>query len=211
MQSWLLPGVPLGARKVAVITEVRERIDAFGADQVDVRALAAVAAVRPAERHELLATKAHRAAPAVAGLNLNSCFVDESHDWASSIKKAPDGPGLFMPWRWLEPYSVTTLTNVCCSTPFLPILHTARGLRKQRVVRAGADVVAGAIDRAALTHEDVAGQHLLAAELLEAESLRLGFAAVLGTAACLFVCHDALSLVTVRRLQPTMLVTFTSV
>src|SRR5688500_20156455 len=76
----------------------------------------------------------------------------------------------------------------------LPELHTARDLRKQRVVGARAHIVAGPIDRAALAHEDVAGQHLLAAVLLDAEPLRLGFAAVLGTAACLFLCHDEFSL-----------------
>ena len=52
-----------------------------GADQIDVRALAAVAAVRAAEGNEFFATKAHRAAPAVAGLNFDRCFVDETHDW----------------------------------------------------------------------------------------------------------------------------------
>src|SRR5678815_4733879 len=74
-----------------------------------------------------------------------------------------------------------------------PILHATRDLGKQGVVGAGADVVAGPINRAALAHEDISGQHLLAAELLDAEPFRLGFAAVLGTAASLFVCHDAFS------------------
>jgi len=63
----------------AVVAKIRERIDARGTDEVDVRALAAVAAVRPPERHELLAAKAHGATPAVAGLDSNDCFVDESH------------------------------------------------------------------------------------------------------------------------------------
>src|SRR6185436_26632 len=99
-----------------------------------------------------------------------------------------------MPWRWPEPLLGLDADERVLRDALLPILHTARDLGKQRVVRARANVVAGPINGAALTHEDVAGQHLLAAELLEAEPLRLGFAAVLGTAACLFVCHDVLSL-----------------
>src|SRR6185503_4231502 len=99
-----------------------------------------------------------------------------------------------MPWRWPEPLLGLDADEGVLLDALLPILHTARHLGKQGVFGAGADVVAGPINSAALTHQDVAGQHLLAAELLEAEPLRLGFAAVLGTAACLFVCHDVLSL-----------------
>src|SRR5437868_7007887 len=52
-------------------------------------------------------------------------------------------------------------------------VHPAVRLGEQRVVGAGADVVTGAINRAALAHQDVAGQHLLSAKLLDAEALRL--------------------------------------
>src|SRR5690606_3897330 len=52
-------------------------------------------------------------------------------------------------------------------------LHPAVRLREQRVVGTATDVVARAINRAALTHDDVAGDHLLAAELLDTESFRL--------------------------------------
>src|SRR4029079_12981043 len=115
--------------------------------------------------------------------------------------KAPDGPGLFMPWRWPEPLLGFDAHERALFDALLSILHTARNLGKQGVVGARADVVAGAIHGAALTHEDVAGKHALAAELLEAKSFRLGIAAVLGTAACLFMCHDALSLHDDRRLS----------
>src|SRR6185503_10721940 len=184
----------IGSAEGPVITEVRQRVDTRRADEIDIRALAAVPAVRSAEGHELLAAKAHGAATPVAGLNCYGCFVDESHTYGSRIKKAPDGPGLFMPWRWPEPLLGFDADERVLRDALLPILHTARDLGKQRVVRARANVVAGPINGAALTHEDVAGQHLLAAELLDAEPLRLGFAAVLGTAACLFVCHDPFSL-----------------
>ena len=80
VQSWPPPGVPLGRPERPLITEVGERVDARRADEIDVRALAAVAAVRPAKGHELLAAKAHGATPAVAGLDCDDCFVDESHE-----------------------------------------------------------------------------------------------------------------------------------
>src|SRR5262245_34496448 len=70
-------------------------------------------------------------------------------------------------------------------------LDAARLEREQRVVGADAHVLARAVRRAALAHEDVAGEDFLAAELLHAEPLRLGLAAVLGTAACFLVCHVA--------------------
>src|SRR5262245_31112244 len=41
----------------------------------------------------------------------------------------------------------------------------------------------------ALADQDVAGDDLLAAELLDAEALALGVAAVTSLAACFFLCH----------------------
>jgi hypothetical protein len=67
----------------AVVAKIRKRIDAFRAYQIHIRTLAAVAAVRPAEGHEFLATKADRATPAMAGLDLDGSFVDESHGTSS--------------------------------------------------------------------------------------------------------------------------------
>ena len=68
--------------------------------------------------------------------------------------------------------------------------QAAADLREQRVVRADADVIARANRGAALANNDVPGQHVLAAKTLHAEALGMGIAAVLGTAACLFMCHD---------------------
>src|SRR5690349_15048401 len=68
-------------------------------------------------------------------------------------------------------------------------LDLAVGLGEQGVVAAHADVDAGMELRAALAHQDVAGDDALAAELLEAEALGLRIAAVTGTAACFFMCH----------------------
>src|SRR6185312_12702613 len=52
--------------------------------------------------------------------------------------------------------------------------------------------------RAALTHDDVAREHLLAAETLHTEALAVRFAAVTGAAACLFMSHDPLRTVCSR-------------
>src|SRR5204862_7513929 len=57
------------------------------------------------------------------------------------------------------------------------------------VILAQADVVAWVPLGAALAHNDVAGAHILAAELLHAEALALTVAAVAGRAACFLMCQ----------------------
>src|ERR1700736_2464797 len=64
--------------------------------------------------------------------------------------------------------------------------HTV-GLREQSVIGANADVYAGAIHGPTLTDQDIAREHGLAAELLDAEALGVRIAAVTGTAACFFM------------------------
>src|SRR5262249_10994256 len=59
-------------------------------------------------------------------------------------------------------------------------LDTTVGERKQGGVVAQADVLAGMPLGAALARDDVAGEHLLAAEDLQAEPLAVGVAAVAG-------------------------------
>ena len=73
------PPRPLSARNRRLHAEVRERVDAFARDEIDAAAVAAVAAVRPAARNELLAPEAHAAAAAGAGLDANVGFIDEFH------------------------------------------------------------------------------------------------------------------------------------
>jgi hypothetical protein len=67
--------------------------------------------------------------------------------------------------------------------------HTMRR-GEQGVIRADADVDAGAIHRPALTNQDIACQHILAAELLDAQALGMRIAAIAITAACFFVCLE---------------------
>src|SRR5690242_18544116 len=71
-------------------------------------------------------------------------------------------------------------------------LHVAVGEREQRVVLAEPDVQPGEETRATLPHEDVAGQHVLPAEALDAEALRIRLAVVLGRGLALFVRHRLL-------------------
>jgi hypothetical protein len=79
-------GAAIARARLAVLSlvgsldaEIRERVDARRRPQIDAAAVAAVAAIRPAERNEFFAPKARAAAAAVAGLHLESCFVDEFH------------------------------------------------------------------------------------------------------------------------------------
>src|SRR5438067_10954520 len=65
----------------------------------------------------------------------------------------------------------------------------AVGKRKQGMILANADVVAGVPLGAALAHDDVAGARSLAAEQLHAEALALTVAAVAGRAGCFLMCH----------------------
>src|SRR5688500_2252206 len=69
---------------------------------------------------------------------------------------------------------------------------TAVGKRKEGVVLADADVVAGVPARAALAHDNIAGAGRLAAEQFHAEAFALAVAAVAGTAACFLMCHREL-------------------
>src|SRR5690606_22586507 len=59
--------------------EIGERVDTLARDQVDAAAVAAVAAVGPAARNELLTPEAHTPVAAAAGLDMNVRFVDEFH------------------------------------------------------------------------------------------------------------------------------------
>jgi hypothetical protein len=156
----------------------------------DAAAVAAVAAVGPAEGHELLAPEAHAAAAAVSGLDLDARFVDEFHgDVPAPTKNPACEPGFFDRGQRGSNYSASTLTKVCFSAPFFENF-TRPGLRANSVWSVPMPTFgAGAHRGAALTDQDVAGEHGLAAELLHAQALAVRFAAVTSTAACLFMCH----------------------
>ena len=65
--------------------------------------------------------------------------------------------------------------------------------REERVVSAYADVLSGVDFRAALAEDNVAGQNVFAAELLDAATLRVGVAPVSGSTLTFFMCHTSKS------------------
>src|SRR3712207_4478904 len=66
---------------------------------------------------------------------------------------------------------------------------SAIGRGKEGVVFAHADIGAGMPFRAALTNNDVASNHLLIAELLDAKTTAFGVATVARRTACFFMSH----------------------
>ena len=68
-------------------------------------------------------------------------------------------------------------------------LHLAVNQRKQRVVGASADVVSGVDMSSALSYENVSREYKLSVCALNAETLGLGIASVLGRAHSLFMCE----------------------
>ena len=71
------PCWPLRGLELRVKAEIDERVLGGSGDDEDGAAVAAVAAVGPAARDELLAPEAETAAAAVAGRDVDVDFVDE--------------------------------------------------------------------------------------------------------------------------------------
>src|SRR5690606_34191225 len=157
--------------------EVRKRVDAFARDEINTATVAAVAAVRAAARNELLAPEAHATVAAAAGLDIDVRFVDEFHG-VNPNKKAPPKRGFREPCGALRagrPRQALSddADQAAVPRPFDGERDPTGGRREQRMVAADADVDARVILRAALAHDDVAGNDLLAAEALDAQALRL--------------------------------------
>ena len=68
----------LGA-ELALVAEVDQGVEVLVGLQPDAAAVAAVAAVRAAQRNELLAAEPHATVAAVTGADLDFCFVYEFH------------------------------------------------------------------------------------------------------------------------------------
>jgi len=68
----------LGA-KMALMAKIDERIQTLIGDQINTAAIAAIAAVRTAERDELLAPKTDATIASAACKDLDSRFIDELH------------------------------------------------------------------------------------------------------------------------------------
>jgi hypothetical protein len=68
----------LGA-ELALVAEVDQGVEVLVGHQPHRAAITAIAAIRPAQRDELLAPKAGTAIAAIAGGHADFCFVDEFH------------------------------------------------------------------------------------------------------------------------------------
>ena len=73
------PGWPFSGEEMLLVAVVDERVQPLDRLGDHVAALAAVAAVRPAELHELLAPEADAATAAAAGADLHPRMVEELH------------------------------------------------------------------------------------------------------------------------------------
>jgi hypothetical protein len=63
----------------ALITEIRQRIQAFIHDQIDTAAITSIATIRPAPRHVFLTPETQAAIAAVTGFDCNYCFINKFH------------------------------------------------------------------------------------------------------------------------------------
>ena len=70
-------GLAVFGAALGIVEDARERIDVLVAGEEDVAAAAAVAAVRPAERHKRLAAERHRAVATPAGADEHLNLVDK--------------------------------------------------------------------------------------------------------------------------------------
>src|SRR5205814_4297330 len=155
------PAAPVLGPQMLLIAIIDQRVQVFRCDQDDVAALAAHAAIRAAELDEFLAAKAHRAAPAVAALQIDLALIEEFHrslqtkkgsGWAAPLAFGRLGKRLFGGLR----RSAISLFGLDgdMGTPAEPFakLHRAAFEREQRMVAADADALAGMKLGAALAH-----------------------------------------------------------
>ena len=176
----------------ARVAIVDQRVDVAVGDRVDAAAAAAVAAVGPAARDELLAPEARAAVPAVAGVDFDHGFVDEFHATGERVepetKKPCPSTGLLggsrVAFRRERRSPSCGLPGPCCANWTRPVTF-ANSVWSRPMPTLSPGMHLGA----ALAHDDAAGGHELAAVALDAEALRLGIAAVARAAACFLVCH----------------------
>src|SRR5579872_462726 len=72
-------GAAVLRKEMLLVAIIDERVEPVDSDGDHVTALAAIAAVRPAELDEFLAPERHAAVAAVAGANIDLGFVEEFH------------------------------------------------------------------------------------------------------------------------------------
>src|ERR1700761_957643 len=101
--------------EVLLITVIDQRVEAVGDLDHDVAAAAAIAAGGATELDILLAAERHAAVTAVAGANIDLCFVEEFHApylWQGGRRGNPQASGhrrkalirgIFPAWQFINP------------------------------------------------------------------------------------------------------------
>src|SRR5437879_5860348 len=91
---------PVLCPEMLLVAVIDQRVEIVGGEEDDVAALAALAAIGPAEFDEFLAAKAHRPAPAVTALQIDLALVKKFHvfsefgpDINSRHPRESGGPG----------------------------------------------------------------------------------------------------------------------
>src|SRR5690606_9002930 len=113
--------------ELALVAEVDQGVEVLVGQQPDVAALAAVAAVRPAQRDELLAPEAHAAVAAVAGSDGDFSFVDQLHE-AGTRGMGNEGSG----------QCKGACGREASTTPLIPFTPLIPRLRNKKPRRSGA-------------------------------------------------------------------------
>ena len=149
--------------------KIRQRIHRVIGNEIDAAAMPAVAAIRAAALDVLLAAEAKTAIATVAGHDPDCCFVDEFHCALSCTNKKPRERGVSGTVRVVT-LSVQYADVLTVIRPFLLEFYLAVLLGKQRVITPDANVDTRVKTRAALTHDDVARRHFLAAKDFDAQA-----------------------------------------
>src|SRR5450830_1873312 len=143
-----------------------ERVHRWVGREVDVAAVAPVAARRSPTGNEFFAPERDAPVATVSGLHMDMGFVDE-HD--SPTKKKPRNAGLAC-GRKSRSVDERLDGDIAAQAPPVAEHHHTGNLRKERVILATADVDARAELRAPLPDDDRAAGDRLPAEGLHAET-----------------------------------------
>ncbi len=191
------PLTAASGRMLGMEAVVDERVHVRAGDQIHRAAVAAVAAVGPAARDELLPAEAHRPASAVTGSDFDFDFVNE-HGKAWSLRLSGSGGSVESAGRQIgrnekrrracrrrrltfgagPAYCDRMNADVASARAVVLELHLAADLGEQRVVLAETDVEPRPEPAPALAHQDRSAGDDVAVVLLDAEPLRVAVAAV---------------------------------
>ena len=149
--------------------------------------MATIAAIRSAALDVFLAPKTQAAVTAVAGLDANSCFINEFHTLRvlGNRNEKPRCGGAFYSCSQEDlvtrisrqsrsyNYKLHHVNKLAVFRPFSRELDLAIFFRKQGVIAANANVNTRMKMRATLTNNYITGNHFLAAIDLHAQSFTL--------------------------------------